>query len=75
MLSRYIPRSSLSTNLYPDRPLREAELETLRTQYEKEGEMAGIQTKFNYAWVRLPGLLAKEMSASNDNLLIVCDRA
>ncbi|KAI1766243.1 mitochondrial fission 1 protein [Hypoxylon sp. FL1150] len=31
-------------------PLREAELETLRTQYEKEGDMAGIQTKFNYAW-------------------------
>ncbi|KAI0380077.1 mitochondrial fission 1 protein [Hypomontagnella monticulosa] len=31
-------------------PLRAAELETLRTQYEKEGDMAGIQTKFNYAW-------------------------
>jgi len=23
----------------------------LRAQYEKEGEMVGVQTKFNYAWV------------------------
>lgn len=25
----------------------------LRAQYEKEGEMVGVQTKFNYAWVRI----------------------
>jgi len=24
----------------------------LRAQYEKEGDMVGVQTKFNYAWVR-----------------------
>lgn len=24
----------------------------LRAQYEKEGEYVGLQTKFNYAWVR-----------------------
>lgn len=23
----------------------------LRAQYEKEGELVGVQTKFNYAWV------------------------
>ncbi|KAI0470191.1 mitochondria fission 1 protein [Xylaria cf. heliscus] len=31
-------------------PLREEELQVLRAQYEKEGEMVGVQTKFNYAW-------------------------
>jgi len=31
-------------------PLKPAELNVLRTQYEKEGEYVGIQTKFNYAW-------------------------
>jgi mitochondrial fission 1 protein len=36
----------------PTRPLNPSELNVLRAQYEKEGEMAGIQTKFNYAWVR-----------------------
>lgn len=25
----------------------------LRAQYEKEGDYVGIQTKFNYAWVRI----------------------
>lgn len=24
----------------------------LRAQYEKEGDYVGIQTKFNFAWVR-----------------------
>ncbi|KAK1771331.1 hypothetical protein QBC33DRAFT_149291 [Phialemonium atrogriseum] len=31
-------------------PLNPAELEVLRAQYEKEGDMVGLQTKFNYAW-------------------------
>ncbi|KAI9167192.1 Mitochondrial fission 1 protein [Paramyrothecium foliicola] len=31
-------------------PLNPSELNVLRAQYEKEGEMAGVQTKFNYAW-------------------------
>jgi hypothetical protein len=33
------------------RPLKPAELDVLRAQYEKEGEYVGVQTKFNYAWV------------------------
>lgn len=32
-------------------PLKPAELQILRAQYEKEGDYVGIQTKFNYAWV------------------------
>lgn len=31
-------------------PLKEAELQVLRNQYEKEGQFVGVQTKFNYAW-------------------------
>ncbi|KAI9830931.1 MAG: mitochondrial membrane protein [Sarea resinae] len=31
-------------------PLKPAELQVLRSQYEKEGEYVGVQTKFNYAW-------------------------
>lgn len=31
-------------------PLKPAELQVLRAQYEKEGDMVGVQTKFNYAW-------------------------
>jgi fission 1 protein len=31
-------------------PLNASELNVLRAQYEKEGEMAGVQTKFNFAW-------------------------
>ncbi|KYK59608.1 mitochondrial membrane fission protein [Drechmeria coniospora] len=31
-------------------PLNAAELNVLRAQYEKEGDMVGVQTKFNYAW-------------------------
>ncbi|CAI7568505.1 hypothetical protein N7455_001530 [Penicillium solitum] len=31
-------------------PLKPAELQVLRAQYEKEGDYVGIQTKFNYAW-------------------------
>jgi hypothetical protein len=33
-------------------PLKPDELQVLRAQYEKEGEYVGLQTKFNYAWVR-----------------------
>lgn len=40
------------TNL-PFSPLKPAELQVLRAQYEKEGDYVGIQTKFNYAWVCL----------------------
>lgn len=32
-------------------PLKPAELEVLRSQFEKEGEYVSMQTKFNYAWV------------------------
>ncbi|UKZ46970.1 mitochondrial membrane protein [Trichoderma virens] len=35
-------------------PLNPSELSVLRAQFEKEGEMVGVQTKFNYAWVRSP---------------------
>ncbi|RKU47172.1 mitochondrial membrane protein [Coniochaeta pulveracea] len=31
-------------------PLNPAELNVLKAQYEKEGDMVGVQTKFNYAW-------------------------
>ncbi|KAF3197782.1 mitochondrial membrane protein [Orbilia oligospora] len=31
-------------------PLKEAELEVLRRQYDREGQYVSIQTKFNYAW-------------------------
>ncbi|KAM3077106.1 Mitochondrial fission 1 protein [Clarireedia jacksonii] len=31
-------------------PLKPAELQVLRAQYEKEGDHVGVQTKFNYAW-------------------------
>ncbi|OAA34280.1 Tetratricopeptide-like helical [Metarhizium rileyi] len=32
------------------RSLSPSELQVLRAQYEKEGDMVGVQTKFNYAW-------------------------
>ncbi|KAI9807688.1 MAG: mitochondrial membrane protein [Sarcosagium campestre] len=31
-------------------PLKPAELQVLRAQFEKEGEYVSIQTKFNFAW-------------------------
>jgi mitochondrial fission 1 protein len=34
-----------------DRPLKDSELKVLRDQFEKEGDMVSVQTKFNYAWV------------------------
>lgn len=39
-----------------DSPLRPAEIQVLRSQYEKEGDYVGIQTKFNYAWVGFLGI-------------------
>lgn len=30
--------------------MKPAELQVLRSQYEKEGEYVSLQTKFNYAW-------------------------
>ncbi|KAL7628938.1 mitochondrial membrane protein [Parahypoxylon ruwenzoriense] len=44
-------------------PLKGSEFDILRAQYEKEGEMAGVQTKFNYAW----GLL-KSSSRSDQQM-------
>jgi hypothetical protein len=37
--------------LWKSSPLKPAELQVLRAQYEKEGDYVGIQTKFNFAWV------------------------
>ena len=45
-------RLSSNANDAVGSPLNTAELDVLRAQYEKEGEMVGVQTKFNYAWVR-----------------------
>ncbi|OKL57589.1 Mitochondria fission 1 protein [Talaromyces atroroseus] len=39
----------MGSNL-PCIPLKPAELQVLRAQYEKEGTYVGVQTKFNYAW-------------------------
>ena len=49
-------------------PLKPDELQVLRSQYEKEGEYVGVQTKFNYAWVR--GLMS-----TVDRQLKTCVRA
>ncbi|GAD92432.1 Tetratricopeptide repeat containing protein [Paecilomyces variotii No. 5] len=39
-------------------PLKPAELQVLRAQYEKEGDYVGVQTKFNFAWATtLQGLI------------------
>ncbi|KAJ5125584.1 Mitochondrial fission 1 protein [Penicillium atrosanguineum] len=40
----------LRTNSPRSSPLKPAELQVLRAQYEKEGDYVGIQTKFNFAW-------------------------
>ncbi|KAL4887838.1 hypothetical protein BDV59DRAFT_196949 [Aspergillus ambiguus] len=39
----------MASNL-PCIALKPAELQVLRSQYEKEGDYVGVQTKFNYAW-------------------------
>lgn len=50
----HVQGSSTNTT-FPDAadaesPLKPEELRVLRTQYEKEGQFVGLQTKFNYAW-------------------------
>merc|ERR1711964_921989 len=42
--------SSLPYAADAESPLKPAELQVLRAQYEKEGDYVGVQTKFNYAW-------------------------
>ena len=54
---RYCHTASLTQStdaIDAETPLNPAELQVLRAQYEKEGDMVGVQTKFNYAWVSLP---------------------
>jgi len=41
-------------------PLKPAELQVLRSQYEKEGEYVSLQTKFNYAWGLIKSNLRSE---------------
>lgn len=43
---------TVSASAHVFSPLKSDELQVLRAQYEKEGEYVGLQTKFNYAWVR-----------------------
>jgi len=46
-----VPRmTQLPYAIDAETPLTPAELDVLRAQYEKEGDLVGIQTKFNYAW-------------------------
>jgi len=42
--------SNLPYAVDAETPLNAAELQVLRAQYEKEGDMVGVQTKFNFAW-------------------------
>jgi len=44
------PKEIVDANDYCYSPLKPAELQVLRSQYEKEGEYVSLQTKFNYAW-------------------------
>ncbi|KHN97921.1 Tetratricopeptide repeat 11 Fission 1 protein [Metarhizium album ARSEF 1941] len=46
----HLHASSPDLTVSPHRPLTPSELHVLRAQYEKEGDMVGVQTKFNYAW-------------------------
>lgn len=63
--SDHLPRRRVRGLSSTDResPLKPEELGILRGQYEREGEYAGIQTKFNYAWVCLD-LLFKSRAIS-----------
>ncbi|KAK5135676.1 mitochondrial membrane protein [Meristemomyces frigidus] len=45
-----VTMSSLPYAADAESPLKPAELQVLRAQYEKEGEYVSLQTKFNYAW-------------------------
>ena len=51
----YFTAESFPLTVGPRSPLDPEELQVLRTQYEKEGAYVGIQTKFNFAWVRDDG--------------------
>lgn len=66
----YVPSSLFSRTIrLPSAPppdillyhssLKPAELQVLRAQYEKEGEYASLQTKFNYAWVSRAHILPR----------------
>jgi len=44
-------------------PLKPEELQVLRSQYEKEGEHVGVQTKFNFAW----GLIKSNLRADQQD--------
>lgn len=50
---RYFTKAYMQQQLTWSRhsPLDPANFQILKAQYEKEGQYAGIQTKFNYAWV------------------------
>lgn len=48
----YFTAKSFPLTVGPRSPLDPEELQVLRAQYEKEGAYVGIQTKFNFAWVR-----------------------
>jgi hypothetical protein len=39
----------------------------LRAQYEKEGDYVGVQTKFNYAWVREADGVVFAVRSQTDN--------
>lgn len=54
---------SLQVHRSSSSPLKPAELQVLRSQYEKEGDYVGIQTKFNFAWVRYSRLLSARRSS------------
>ena len=55
-------KSTLPYAADADSPLKDSELAVLRHQYEREGKLVGVQTKFNYAW----GLI--KSSRRNDQL-------
>ncbi|GAB7365232.1 hypothetical protein MBLNU230_g6318t2 [Neophaeotheca triangularis] len=48
-------------------PLKPAELQVLRAQYEKEGEYVSLQTKFNYAW----GLIKSSTRSENQEGVVL----
>lgn len=55
--------SNLPYAIDAETPLKPDELQVLRAQFEKEGDMVGVQTKFNYAW----GLVKSNARADQQN--------
>ncbi|RBQ64985.1 hypothetical protein FVER14953_04232 [Fusarium verticillioides] len=51
-------------------PLNASELNVLKAQYEREGEMVGIQTKFNYAWVTILRLKLRAIALTESQGLV-----